>query len=64
MTAIEVYGVRVGEVFRNEEGDILTVLGFITPATLVEPWRARVTNGKDEGEMEVKDLLSMQEVLG
>jgi len=64
MTAIEVYGVRVGDFFKNEEDQVLKVVEFITPKTLVEPWRAVMVNAQGEkGEMEVKDLLAMREYL-
>jgi hypothetical protein len=63
MTAKAVYGIPIGASFKSE-GEVLTVLEFITPANLTQPWRALVKSNEivDHQTVEVKDLQKMERI--
>lgn len=64
MTAINVYGVSLGDQFIAADGNTLTVEEFITPASHIKPWKARVViNDSDtHAEVDVKDLKTYRRI--
>lgn len=64
MPATNVYGVKIGESFKDDDGEVFTVLRFITPDKMTDKWKAVVKSDQieEESEMLVEDLLNMQEV--
>lgn len=62
MTAKKVYGVAVGDKFRNDEGQEITVLRFITPSSMTAPWIAVVSGFDVEAQYEVHELKELEQL--
>jgi hypothetical protein len=65
MTATSVYGIHIGDRFKDEDGVIHTVLEFLTPASHIRPWKVLCRSsedGEETFEMEVHDLQEMTKI--
>jgi len=62
MPATSVYGIAIGDSFKDDDGEVFTVLRFVTPGGPHIKWKAIVKGEEGEGSMLVEDLLTMQEV--
>jgi len=62
MPATSVYGIHIGDAFKDADGEVFTVLEFITPTGPHIKWKAIVKGEEGEGSILVEDLLTMQEV--
>lgn len=65
MTATAVYGVHLGDEFKDPEGNHLRVEEFVTPPTHSKEWRVRLHFVDDEGigvEVDIKDLKQWEKV--
>jgi hypothetical protein len=62
MTATSVYGIAIGDSFRDDDGEVFKVISFVTPPSMTAKWIAIVKGEEGESEFPVEDLLNMQEV--
>lgn len=65
MPAVNVYGVRLGDRYKDPEGNILVVDEFVTPKTHTKEWLARAHIEDDDGvgvELPVKELMKWEKV--
>ena len=65
MTATSVYGIAIGDHFKDEDGIVYTVLSFITPPSMNAKWYANVKSSEDGDEIypiAVEELQKMEKL--
>jgi hypothetical protein len=65
MTAVGIYGVKLGDVVKDPEGNSLRVEEIVTPKMMNDPWRVRLHFVDDESigvEVDASDLKNWEKV--